>query len=145
LQRLAFRMHAVPIQISAMIQIAVRVDTGENRQARMAVRGIHHANKLVCVLPSQSREVWTVSFAMMALSRATRGCARFAGTLGLFGRARRRTVGAEYAAIARLRPQPHPAAGALIEELTGIGRHGFRFCGGAVGAGDDGFQDHGVS
>jgi len=51
-------MHAVPIQMKAMIQITVRTDTGTNKPARMAALGIHHASKLVCTPPSQSREVW---------------------------------------------------------------------------------------
>ena len=51
-------MHAVPIQMRAMIQITARKDTGTNKPARMAALGIHHASKLVCALPSQSREVW---------------------------------------------------------------------------------------
>jgi hypothetical protein len=32
-----------------------------------------------------------------------------------------------------------------IEKLTGIGRHGHRFFGGAMRTGDDGFKDHGSS
>jgi hypothetical protein len=81
----------------------------------------------------------------LPLSRATASRAGFAGALGLYRRARHRTVGAEYAAITRLRPQPLPAAGAFIKEPAGIGRHGFRFRGGAVRAGDGGFQDHSIS
>jgi len=62
--RLAFRMHAVPIQMSAMIQITLLTGTATNRPARMAACGIHHANRLVRGLRSQSRERWTVSLAM---------------------------------------------------------------------------------
>src|SRR5258708_11424590 len=51
-------MHAVPIQMRAMIQITARTDTGKNKPARMTALGIHHASKLVCTLPSQSRDVW---------------------------------------------------------------------------------------
>jgi hypothetical protein len=51
-------MHAVPIQMRAMIQITARKDTGTNKPASMAALGTHHASKLVCTLPSQSREVW---------------------------------------------------------------------------------------
>jgi len=68
-----------------------------------------------------------------------------ARTLRLNRRTRYRAVGTEHATIALLRLK-HPAtAGAFIKEAAGIGRHGFRFCGGAVRAGDDGFKDHGIS
>jgi hypothetical protein len=66
-------------------------------------------------------------------------------TLGLDRRAWCRAIGAEYAAIARLRPQRRTAAGARIEKPTGIGRHCFGFCDGAMRAGDDGFKDHDLS
>jgi len=51
-------MHAVPIQMRAMIQIAARRDTGTNKPASIAALGIHQASKLVCTLPSQSLEGW---------------------------------------------------------------------------------------
>ena len=57
-------MHAVPIQMSAMVQMTVRTGTGTNRPARIAALGIHHANRLARGLRSQSRELWTVSLAM---------------------------------------------------------------------------------
>src|SRR5712691_2790236 len=61
--RTALRMHAVPIQVSAIIQITLRTGMATNRPARMAACGIHHANRLVRGLRSQSRERWTVSLA----------------------------------------------------------------------------------
>jgi hypothetical protein len=60
-------------------------------------------------------------------------------------RTRYRAVGTEHATIALFRPEHRATAGAFIKEATGIGRHGFRFCGHAVRAGDDGFKDHGMS
>jgi len=57
-------MHAVPIQMSAMIHVPVRAGGGKKRAATMAAFGIHHANAFVRGLPSQSRELWTISFAM---------------------------------------------------------------------------------
>jgi len=54
-------MHAVPIQMRAKIQITARTDTETNKPARRAALGIHHASKLACTLPSQSREVWMVA------------------------------------------------------------------------------------
>jgi|SRR5262249_5876031 hypothetical protein len=58
-------MHAVPIQMSAMIQIPARAGVGTKRAATMIAFGIHHADALVRGLLSQSRELWTTSFAMM--------------------------------------------------------------------------------
>jgi hypothetical protein len=46
-----------------------------------------------------------------------------AATACLHRRARYRAVGAEHAAVALERLQPHPAAFAVVEELAGIGRH----------------------
>jgi hypothetical protein len=66
------------------------------------------------------------------LLRAAGGRTRFTGSYCLNWRTRYRAVGAEHAAIASLRLQFRAAAGAFIEELTGIGRHGLRFCNGAV-------------
>ena len=74
-------------------------------------------------------------------SRCLRGTAvyhvRFARTLNLNRRARHRPVGAENAAIARLRAQRRPAAGASVEKLARIGGHHFRLLHGAMRAGDD--------
>ena len=42
-----------------MIQMTARTGTGMNRPASIAACGIHHANKLVPGLRSQSRELWT--------------------------------------------------------------------------------------
>jgi hypothetical protein len=55
---------AVPIQPRAMAQAAVRSGTGTKRPARIAASGIHHASKLVRLLPSQSREVPVVGLLM---------------------------------------------------------------------------------
>jgi len=65
--RFALRMHAVPIQLSATIQITVRTGTGASRPVITAIQGIHHASRLVCGLCSQSCECWTIVFAMMAI------------------------------------------------------------------------------
>jgi hypothetical protein len=98
---------------------------------------------LKTVVRNQSREVWTVPSAVTPSPRATASRAGFARARGLYRRTRHRTIGAEYAAIALLRPRPRPAAGTFKEGPAG--RHGFRFGSGAVRAGYDGFQDYGVS
>src|SRR5216684_2929910 len=54
----------------------------------------------------------------------TRRGAWLAGALGLNRWTRHRAVGTEHTTIARLGLQLCPAAGAFIEELTGISRHG---------------------
>src|SRR5262249_13412763 len=59
------------------------------------------------------------------------------------GRARHRTVGAEHATIARLRPQAGAAAGAFVIESAGIGRHDLRFGHAAMRTSNDRFADHG--
>src|SRR5215831_7106556 len=41
--------------------------------------------------------------------------------------------------------QSRRSTGAGIEKLTAIGRHGLRFCNGAMRTGDDRFKDHGSS
>src|ERR1700730_7059840 len=56
-------MHAVPNQLSATIQIAVRTGTDANRLAITATQGIHHASMVVCGLHSQSRELRTILLA----------------------------------------------------------------------------------
>src|SRR5262245_52057868 len=137
-------MHAVPIQTSAMIHVPVRADGGKKSAATMIAFGIHHANALVRGLLSQSPELWTISFAMK-LSGTARSSARLTRTLGLDRRAWNRAIGTEHATIARLRPQCRAAAGAYIEKLARIGRHGLRFRGGAMRTGDDRFKDHGSS
>jgi hypothetical protein len=70
------------------------------------------------------------------LARAARGRAALARTRGLNRRARHRAIGTEHATIARLWLQLRAAAGAFIEELAGIRRHGFRFRERAVRTGD---------
>jgi hypothetical protein len=52
-------MHATPIQIKATVQTATRAGIGTNNPTSNAVRGIHHANKVLDVLASQSRDVST--------------------------------------------------------------------------------------
>src|SRR5262249_36967608 len=59
------------------------------------------------------------------LSGAAARCIRLPRTLGLNRRTRNRAVRTEHAAIARLRPQRRPAAGAKVEKLTRVGRHKF--------------------
>src|SRR5262249_56874308 len=66
------RRHAVPIQMSAMIDIPARAGGGTKRAATIAPFGIHHADALVRGLPSQSRELWTTSFAMMTIWHSTK-------------------------------------------------------------------------
>src|SRR5262249_16637048 len=58
-------MQAVPIQMSATIQMTVRAGAGTNKPATMAAWGIHHASKFVRGLRSQSFESWTISLAMI--------------------------------------------------------------------------------
>jgi len=79
------------------------------------------------------------------LARTAGSRIRCARTLGLDRRTGYRAVGAEHAAIAVLRPQPHPAACTFIKELAGVGRHRLRFRGAAVGTGDDRLKKHGFS
>jgi hypothetical protein len=47
-----------------MIHIPVRAGVGKKRAATTAAFGSHHANALVRGLPSQSRELCTIAFAM---------------------------------------------------------------------------------
>ncbi len=55
-------------------------------------------------------------------------------------RAFHRTEGAEHAAIPRMGAEQHLAAGAFVEELTGVLRHGFLFGRAAMRAGQHGFE-----
>src|SRR5262249_50221350 len=121
-----------------------RAGGGMKRVATITAFGIHHANALVRELVSQSRELWTTPFAIR-LSGTARTGASLTRTLGLDRRARNRAIGTEHATIARLRPQCRAAAGAGIEKPAGIGRHGLRFRGGAMRAGDDRFKNHSSS
>lgn len=52
------------------------------------------------------------------------------------------TEGAEHAAVARIRAQERAAAGALVEELAGVGRHRLRRLMAAVGACKSGLRLH---
>jgi hypothetical protein len=61
-------------------------------------------------------------------------------TFVLHGRAFHRTVRSKDAAVARLRTQQRFALGALVEELTGVGRHRFTFSEAASGAHELGFK-----
>ena len=61
-------------------------------------------------------------------------------TFVLHGRAFHRTVRTKDAAVARLRTQQRFALGALVEELTGVGRHRFTFSEAASGAHELGFK-----
>jgi hypothetical protein len=67
-----------------------------------------------------------------------------ARTLSLNRWARHRAIRAEHAAIALPRSQRRAAADTFVEELAGISRHGFRFGGSAMRAGDNAFKDHGA-
>lgn len=62
----------------------------------------------------------------------------------LHWRTRHRAVGTEDAAIVRLRPQPRPAARAIIEKLARIARHRFRLRGSTVRTRNDRLKDHGT-
>ena len=66
-------------------------------------------------------------------------------TAGAYGRdlhgwALNISIRAKYAAIARLGPQYRAATGAVVKELTGIGRHCFSFLSSAAGAANSGLQ-----
>src|SRR5713101_1801754 len=69
--------------------------------------------------------------------------AALARPLGLDRRTGHRAVRTEHTAIALLRPQPHAAAGALIEKPACIGRHDLRFGGPAMRAGNHRLVEHG--
>src|SRR5258707_4406980 len=64
--------------------------------------------------------------------------------LSLNRRTGHRAIGTEHTAIARFWPQLRAAPTAFVKELTGIGRHAFRFCRAAMRASDERFKDHGV-
>jgi len=85
----------------------------------------------------------SVSSVMIALHRAAPGRPSLAGALCLDRRTRHRTVRAEHAAIARFWPQRRAAAAALVKELAGVGRHGFRLGCSTMRTGDDGLEHHG--
>src|SRR5262245_34799463 len=61
-------MQAVPIQMSAAIQITARTGIGTSKLATTAPWGIHHANRLVRGLRSQSFECLTLSLATITQS-----------------------------------------------------------------------------
>jgi hypothetical protein len=77
------------------------------------------------------------------LSTRTGGRATLARAFGLDRRARHRTIGTEYATIARLRLRA--AASAFVEEPTCIGRPGLRFRDGAVRTGDSRLKEHRIT
>ena len=56
-------MHAAPIHARATIQTAALGSGGTKRAETKATFGTHHANAAVRGLPSQSRELWTISSA----------------------------------------------------------------------------------
>src|SRR4029077_10668028 len=74
--------------------------------------------------------------AVLALCRAV------TDTFRLDWRTGHRAIGAEHAAVARLRPQRHAASGALVENTAGVGGHGFGFGRATVRAGENGFENH---
>src|SRR3546814_18105747 len=73
---------------------------------------------------------------MTAEARACRSVAARALASDLDRRAGRGSIGAEHAAVAGLGPQHGTAALAVIEELTGVGRHRFRLAMAALRTGD---------
>jgi hypothetical protein len=79
-------------QASAMIQIALRGGTGTNRPANMATCGIHHANRFVRGLRSQSLEGRAVSLVMLKSRRAAGRRPALTRMLGLDQRTRYRSV-----------------------------------------------------
>ena len=95
---------------------------------------------LVRGLLSQSRELPTALSAILSPTAGT--CADLARTLCLNWRTGYRAVGAEYAAVTLLRSQHRAAAGALVENLAGVGRHGFHLSGGAMRAGNNRLKEH---
>src|SRR5438045_5059604 len=107
-------MHAVPIQTSATLQIAVRQGTSRSNPATMAAWGPPHAKTLVRVFPNQSRETTVTGVSRRAAGRH----ARLACAFGLNRRARHGAERAKHAAVAGLRLQHRVAAGALVEELA---------------------------
>ena len=78
------------------------------------------------------------------LLRTAGGSTRFASARCLNWRTRHGAVGAEHATITRLWLQLRAATGALVKELTGIGRHLLCLGRGTVWTGDHGFTDHGI-
>ncbi len=60
----------------------------------------------------------------------------FPTTLRLNWWTRHRAVGTKHAAIAWLRPELRAAAGALVQNLAGVGTHRFRLCGPTIRAGN---------
>ncbi len=84
------------------------------------------------------------SYALGLRLRAARRRGFVPRGLCLHRRAGHRAVRTEDAAMPGLRPQHGPAPGAFVKELARIGRHRFRFRGGAMRAGDDGLMDHRV-
>jgi hypothetical protein len=102
------------------------------------------AEQAVRRLRSQSRACFSIG-AHCYLLRAAGSGAALARALGLHRRARQRAVGTEHATIARLWLQFCAAAGAFIEELAGISRHGLRFRERAVRTDDGRLKKHRIS
>ena len=69
--RFPFRMHAVPIQMSATIQMALRRGTARNKLTTIAPCGTHHASALVRGLRNQSRDVSTDWLATTFIRRSS--------------------------------------------------------------------------
>ena len=81
---------------------------------------------------------------LLSIGRAT--CrAVLARPLGLNRRARHRAIGAEHATIAGLWLQLCAATGALVKELTSIGRHGLRFRDRAMRTSDGRLNKHRIN
>jgi hypothetical protein len=87
-----------------MIHTPVRAGGGMNSAATMAAFGIHHANALVRGLLSQSRELWTISFAMVAMWRSTKWRTSHPTAQPGSAGTEPEPLRTEHAAITRLRP-----------------------------------------
>jgi hypothetical protein len=87
--------------------------------------GARCASRTVRRLRSQCFEVGRYHWPRLLNCAA--GSARHTRLRGLDRRARNRAVRTEHAAIARLRPQRHPAAGASVKKPARVSRHKFRF------------------
>src|SRR5262249_52515103 len=102
-------------------------------EARPVQRGLPEWSLWESTTPAESRvdcQAHRVRFRPYDLPCELSGTAlRSAGLPGMHlldRRTRHGAIGTEHAAIASLRPQRRPTAGAGVQELTRIGRHEFR-------------------
>ena len=121
-QRRELRRQAMPIHARAITQITPRVAGGRSKAATITSCGSHHAAALVRKLPTQSAaDRPSVDMA----SRCAAACRAAARARFLNRRAWRVAVGAENAAIARLRLQQGFASSTFVEILAGVHWHRF--------------------